>query len=211
MAPKFVHLHVHSHYSLLKALPKIPDLVARAKAEGCEALALTDLDNLYGAIEFYKECKAQDIKPILGLDAHIGDGRRLLLYAQNRAGYQNLLQLVTKSHLVTPENPTVTQAMLAEHSAGLVTLDPKAGDVALAEIYYLAPDDRRAWETMRAIENRGPQEDGDVTQEDGAHFFPTAAQMEERFSPAQLAGTLEVAASCNLELELGTWVFPDFP
>src|SRR3989344_6990305 len=142
MAPKFVHLHVHSHYSLLKALPKIPDLVARAKAEGCEALALTDLDNLYGAIEFYKECKAQGIKPILGLDAHVGDGRRLLLYAQNREGYQNLLKLVTKSHLATPENPTVTPQMLAEHSAGLITLDPATGDVALAEIYYLAPDDR---------------------------------------------------------------------
>ena len=54
MAAKFVPLHVHSHYSLLKALPKIPDLVQKAKEAGCESLALTDLDNLYGAIEFIK-------------------------------------------------------------------------------------------------------------------------------------------------------------
>ncbi len=211
MAQSFVHLHVHSHYSLLKALPKIPELVARAKAEGCEALALTDLNNLYGAIEFYKECKSAGIKPIIGLDAHVGDGKRTLLYAKDRVGYQNLLQLVTKSHLATPENPTVTQEMLSAHSAGLITLDPTTNEVALSEIYYLEPDDRRAWETMRAIENRGPAEDGDITQEDDAFFFPTNAQMAEKFSEAQLAKTLEIADSCNLELDLGKWVFPNYP
>ena len=65
MAAKFVPLHVHSHYSLLRALPKIPELVARAKKEGVETLALTDKDNLYGAIEFYKACKDAGIKPIV--------------------------------------------------------------------------------------------------------------------------------------------------
>ncbi|HEV8677677.1 MAG TPA: PHP domain-containing protein, partial [Candidatus Paceibacterota bacterium] len=66
------HLHVHSHYSLLQALPKIKDLVAAAKAQGCTALALTDLDSLYGAIEFVMECKKAEVKPIIGLDAHLG-------------------------------------------------------------------------------------------------------------------------------------------
>src|SRR4051812_35593639 len=103
MSATFVHLHVHSHYSLLRALPKIPDIVAAAKMAGCEALALTDLDNMYGAIEFYKECKSAGIKPIIGLDANMGDGKRLLMYAKNLVGYQNLLQLVTKSHLEFPE------------------------------------------------------------------------------------------------------------
>ena len=125
MSAKFVPLHVHSHYSLLKALPKIPDLVARAKEEGCDALALTDLGNLYGAIEFYKECKKQGIKPIIGLSANLGD-KRLLLYAENKEGYQNLLQLVTKSHFESPENPIVTSQMLKEHGKGLITLDPKS-------------------------------------------------------------------------------------
>src|SRR3989344_3867505 len=109
MPAKFVPLHVHSHYSLLKALPKIPELVAQAKKAGCEALALTDMDNLYGAIEFYKECKDAGIKPIIGLSAHVGDGKRTLLYAENYTGYRNLLALVTKSHLTSPALPTVTE------------------------------------------------------------------------------------------------------
>ncbi|MFZ2763470.1 MAG: PHP domain-containing protein, partial [Minisyncoccia bacterium] len=68
---KFTHLHTHSHYSLLEALPKIPDLVKKAKLSGMKSLALTDSGNLYGAIEFYKECKEQDIKPIIGVDFYV--------------------------------------------------------------------------------------------------------------------------------------------
>ena len=68
---KFVHLHVHSHYSLLQALPKIPDLIDTAKKNKMSALALTDNGNLYGAIEFYKACQKENIKPIIGLDAYV--------------------------------------------------------------------------------------------------------------------------------------------
>ncbi|HVV15312.1 MAG TPA: DNA polymerase III subunit alpha [Candidatus Paceibacterota bacterium] len=209
MAARFALLHVHSHYSLLRALPKIPDLVKRAKAEGCEALALTDLGNLYGAIEFYKECKGAGIKPIIGLSAHLGDGKRVLLYAKNLEGYQNLLKIVTDSQLEFPDNPTVTDAMLKAHASGIITLDPADQTIALPEIYYLKPEDQRAWETMRAIENKGANEGGDIDAEDTDHHFPSAAEMEERFTPAQLARTLEIASQCELELALGTWVFPD--
>lgn len=216
MAAKFTHLHVHSHYSLLKALPKIPELVARAKAQGCEALALTDIDNLYGAIEFYKECKAADIKPIIGLDAHLGlpgqgDGKRALLFAENKAGYLNLMQLVTKAHLGSPGAPVVTADMLAEHREGVLQVDPADPTVALREIYYLEPGDRRAWEVMRAIENRGPQDEGDASLEEEDYYFPAAEQMEEDFTPEQLQKTQDIAARCNLELELGKWVFPNYP
>src|SRR5271167_4673916 len=112
MTRQFVHLHVHSHYSLLEALPQIPDLVAMAKADGQTALALTDNGNLYGAIEFYKECKEQGIKPIIGVDFYVAprtrrdkehrvDDRhsRLVLLARDMVGYKNLLQLVSKSYL----------------------------------------------------------------------------------------------------------------
>src|SRR3989338_4973949 len=210
MPAKFVPLHVHSHYSLLKALPKIPELVAKAKAQGYTAMALTDIDNLYGAIEFYKECKAQGIKPIIGLDAKMEGGSRKLLYAADITGYKNLLALVTKSHLTDAQGTPITQAMLDEHSLGLVIVDPKDPTIALPEIYYLEPDDRRAWEVMRAIENRGPQ-DGNVAEEDEAYFFPTAEQIAKRYTPGQIAATLELGARCNLELELGRWVFPNFP
>src|SRR3954466_15853984 len=74
---KFVHLRTHSHYSLLEALPKIPDLVKRAKKDGMGALALTDSGNLYGAIEFYKECVENGIKPIIGVDAYLAARTRL--------------------------------------------------------------------------------------------------------------------------------------
>ena len=109
---KFVHLHIHSHYSLLQALPKIPDLIAAAKKNEMVALALTDNGNLYGAIEFYKACKKENIKPIIGVDAYMAtrtrfdkqagvDNRRarLVLLAKNLTGYKNLIKLVTYSHL----------------------------------------------------------------------------------------------------------------
>src|SRR3989344_9055640 len=97
---KFVHLHIHSHYSLLQALPKIPDLIAAAKKNDMSALALTDNCNLYGAIEFYKACKKKEIKPIIGIDAYVAyrsrhdkvsgvdkERYRLVLLAENEIGY----------------------------------------------------------------------------------------------------------------------------
>ena len=205
----FVPLRVHSHYSLLKALPKIPALVARAKAEGCEALALTDLGNLYGAIEFYKECKDQGIKPILGLESVTEGGKHILLYAKNREGYQNLLQIVTKSHLNSPGQPLVTQAMLDEHGAGLIVIDPAETDIPLREVFYLGREDHRAWETLRAIENRGPVDMGDIDEGEDDFSFPTAAYMESRYGAEALAKTVDLAAECDVDLALGKWYFPD--
>lgn len=216
MSP-FVPLHVHSHYSLLKALPKIPDLVARAKEAGCEALALTDIDNLYGAIEFYKECKSAGIKPIIGLDATVdpsiklGTGGRLLLFAKNINGYKNLIKLVSLSHITDAHGIPITPEMLKEHGEGLLVLDPKDLSVALSEVYYLNPDDRRAWETMRAIENRGPADEGELGDDDEGFYFRSVEEMAAKFSADALQKTVDIAAECNVELTLGKWVFPDFP
>lgn len=97
----FVHLHVHSMYSLLSAVPTPKELAKTAKADGQDALAITDAGALYGAIDFYKACTAEEIKPIIGLDAflaprtrfdkevHIDKPRsRLVLLAKTFAGYQ---------------------------------------------------------------------------------------------------------------------------
>src|SRR3989344_4637640 len=103
----FVHLHTHSHYSLLEALPKIPDLVAAAAKDGQMTLALTDNGNLYGAIDFYKECKDNALKPIIGVDFYVAPRTRaqkehridehtsrLVLLAKNEAGPPQPLQMV---------------------------------------------------------------------------------------------------------------------
>ena len=67
----FTHLHVHSHYSLLDGLPKIKELVKAAKKKGFSSVAITDSGAMYGAIEFYKACEAEDIKPIIGFEAYV--------------------------------------------------------------------------------------------------------------------------------------------
>ncbi|KKQ40812.1 MAG: polymerase III, alpha subunit protein [Candidatus Magasanikbacteria bacterium GW2011_GWA2_37_8] len=129
---EFVHLHVHSHYSLLDGLPKIDELVATAKKRGFSALALTDHGNMYGAIEFYEACKKQEIKPIIGVEAYVAPVSRfeknsseryhhLVLLALNYTGYKNLLKLVS---LASTEGfyykPRMDKELLRQYHEGLV-------------------------------------------------------------------------------------------
>ncbi len=139
--PKFVHLHTHSHYSLLDGLAKINDLVARTKELGMDALALTDHGNLYGAIEFYKAAKKAGIKPILGVEAYMAphghlnkragvDEKRyhLVLLAKNNTGWRNIIQLVTKSNLEGfYYKPRIDKELLEEHHEGIICLSGCAG------------------------------------------------------------------------------------
>lgn len=132
----FVHLHVHSHYSLLDGLAKIDDLVAKAKENGMEALALTDHGVMYGIVEFYQKCKAAGIKPILGMEAYIARfGRHnkrakiderpyhLVLLAKNRTGYQNLIKLTTIAHLEGfYYKPRIDWELLEKYHEGLIAL-----------------------------------------------------------------------------------------
>ncbi|MFA4936665.1 MAG: DNA polymerase III subunit alpha, partial [Patescibacteria group bacterium] len=133
---KFIHLHVHSHYSLLDGLPKIPDLVAFAKTLGQEALALTDHGVMYGAIEFYKEATAQGIKPIIGVETYFAHrslknkqvrvddtAYHLVLLAKDLQGYHNLLKLISISHLQGfYYKPRIDFATLKEYHQGLIAL-----------------------------------------------------------------------------------------
>ncbi len=133
---KFVHLHVHSHYSLLDGLSQIDDLIARAKELGMEALALTDHGNLYGAIEFYKEAKKAGIKPILGVEAYLAPHGRLnkrvgidekryhiVLLAKNLTGWKNIIALVTKSNLEGfYYKPRIDKELLEQHHEGVICL-----------------------------------------------------------------------------------------
>jgi len=134
--PKFTHLHVHSHYSLLDGLPKIDELLDYVKELGMDSVALTDHGVLYGAVEFYKKAKAKGIKPIIGCEvytafekmdqkrANIDDKRfHLMLLVKNKEGYKNLVKLVTKAHLEGfYYKPRIDDELLEKHSEGLIAL-----------------------------------------------------------------------------------------
>ncbi len=110
---KFVHLHVHTHYSLLDGLTKIDEMIALAKEEGSPAVAMTDHGVMYGIVEFYQKCIKAGIKPILGVEGYMApksrfdkitrtDGKlnyHLLLLAKNNIGYKNLIKLTSLAHL----------------------------------------------------------------------------------------------------------------
>ena len=137
MSRPFVHLHCHSHYSLLDGASSIPRLVARAKDHGMNALALTDHGNLHGALEFYRECKANDINPIIGYEAYIAHGDRrvkgggagkessyhLTLLCQNQTGFRNLVKMASAASLEGFYfKPRIDKELLEAHHEGIVCL-----------------------------------------------------------------------------------------
>ncbi len=132
----FVHLHNHTHYSLLDGLIKISALVKKAKEYEMPAVAITDHGSMYGVIEFYKKCTAEGIKPILGCEIYVAarsrfnkephiDARRyhLTLLAKDLTGYHNLIKIVTKANLEGYYyKPRADKELLREHSEGLICL-----------------------------------------------------------------------------------------
>ena len=132
----FVHLHVHSEYSLLDGMSRIKDLPVRAKELGMKAIALTDHGVMYGAVDFYKECKKNDIKPIIGCEVYVAPHSRfdkeagrdngynhLILLAKNKTGYQNLSKLVSLSFVEGfYYKPRIDLEILEQYSEGLICL-----------------------------------------------------------------------------------------
>ena len=285
----FIHLHTHSHYSLLDGLSKIDNLVRIAKENKMPALALTDHGNLYGAIEFYKTCKEAKIKPIIGVEVYVAarsrfdknpnlDNRRshLTLLAKNLTGYQNLIKLVTRSHLEGfYYKPRVDKELLREHHEGLICLSGCMGgelgralagndsvraeeiirehqDIFGSENYFLeamnhpgvkndrevragvsvfskklgipivgtqdshypTSDDKRAHETLLAVQTGSDMRDEDkftFGSDDFSLIDNTQAMEYFKEIPEALENTFMVAERCELELPLGRWVFPNFP
>lgn len=137
-ARSFVHLHCHTHYSLLDGANRIDQVVKKVKGAGMNALAITDHGNLYGALEFYNECRGASIKPILGLEAYIAPGSRfdksgasrvkdacfhLTLLAMNRVGFQNLVKLSSAAYLEGfYHRPRIDKELLEAHNEGLILL-----------------------------------------------------------------------------------------
>jgi len=228
------------------------------------ALALTDSGNLYGAIEFYKECKDAEIKPIIGLDAYVAvrghkdkEARidhirtRLVLLAENEIGYKNLMKLVTVSYLEGfYYKPRIDLELLKNHREGLIAIIPAAngeksvekideykkifGDknlyqeiinpseasktdlplVATSNVYYLKPADKPARDMLLSIQSHlGAQKDNAGFGDDEEDLsFTSPKEMASKFKklPEALTNASDIADRCNLELKLGTWVFPNY-
>lgn len=284
----FVHLHTHSHYSLLDGLSKLEALISIAKKHKMPALAITDHGNMYGAIEFYKLAKKAGIKAIIGVEAYIAersrldkepgiDSRRyhLTLLAKNMEGYKNLIKLVTLSHLEGYYyKPRMDKEILKKHSEGIVCLSgclggelsqalgsgntekaeqiikehqeifgkenyfieimhhpsvPKDKEVrgelikmskkwnipvvATFDSHYPHKDDAKAHETLLAIQTNSDLKDEDrfsFGEDNYSLVGPEEARELFAEIPEALENSLKVADMCNLELELGKWVFPDY-
>ncbi|MBP9757189.1 MAG: DNA polymerase III subunit alpha [Candidatus Pacebacteria bacterium] len=281
----FVHLHTHSHYSLLEAIPKIEDLVAAAKKDGQTALALTDAGNMYAAIEFYKECKDAGIKPIIGVDFFVAPRTRhdkehriddktsrLVLLAKNMTGYRNLLQVVSRAYLEGfYYRPRLDRELIEQYKEGLIAILPSFGGehakalkdgnddraresldwykkqfgtdcfveitrhhevegheermqkiielaqsadiplVAAHDTYYLTQEDAIARELVTKIRSGGTlNRDFEGTANDFSFISQDKAKSLFKDLPEALANTTRIADMCDLELKLGTWVFPDF-
>ena len=160
MSEAFVHLHLHSNYSLLDSAIKIDDLVRQVAELGMPAVALTDHGNLFGAVEFYNSARRAGVRPILGCEAYVAPGDRrertgspygmrkpyhhLVLLAENSTGWDNLMRLATSAYLEGfYHRPRIDKELLAAHAEGLIGLSAclsgevasrlLAGDAAAAE------------------------------------------------------------------------------
>src|SRR5260370_21841241 len=137
MADSFVHLHLHTEYSLLDGAIRIPDLITKAVEYGMPAVAITDHGNMYGAVEFYQVAQKAGIKPIIGCEVYMSPGKRtdrsatsdrdasfhFTLLAKDAVGYGNLVKLVSEAHLTGFHyKPRIDKELLGEHSAGLIGL-----------------------------------------------------------------------------------------
>ncbi len=165
--PEFVHLHVHTAYSLLDGAIRVKDLLAQAQAFGMPAVAITDHGSLFGILDFYQKAKAAGIKPLLGCELYVapgsrqektskGDNRHLVVLAQNLEGYHNLIRLVTHAYQDGfYYRPRVDKELLAELNGGLIALssclhgvvapqllndDPKAAEASAREYAEIFPD-----------------------------------------------------------------------
>lgn len=132
----FVHLHVHTEFSLLDGCCRIPELVKRVKELGQTAVAITDHGVMYGAVDFYKACKAAGIKPIIGCEVYVAPRtrfqkehefdaapRHLILLCRNEEGYRNLCHMVSRSFTEGfYMKPRIDKELLRQHAGGLIAL-----------------------------------------------------------------------------------------
>ncbi|OMG52913.1 DNA polymerase III subunit alpha [Azonexus hydrophilus] len=160
-SPRYVHLRLHSEYSVTDGIVRVGDAVKRAAGDAMPALALTDLGNLFGLVKFYTGARGKGVKPVAGADVWIAnaeapeDAYRLLLLVRNRRGYQQLCELLTKAYLIEGrrDRAEIRREWFAEIGCdGLIALSgAHLGDVGEALLngnFDLAAERARAWEAL---------------------------------------------------------------
>ena len=198
-SPGFVHLRLHSEYSITDGVTRIDEAVAQAAADGQPALALTDLANLFGMVKFYTAARGKGIKPIIGCDVWIGEepgserqdaAARLLLLVRSRAGYLRLCELLSAAYLAPRRHgrAEITRAQFAEgDNSGLIALSGgPLGDVG----------------QMLAA---GKPDQADVRAQAWAQLFPDAYYVEVQRPGGRIGGSDDalVGASADLASRLG--------
>src|SRR6266853_1288586 len=195
--PAFVHLRLHSEFSITDGIVRIDEAVARAAADGMPALAITDLANVFGMVKFYKAARAAGVKPVIGCDVWITNEserdkpHRLLLLTQSRPGYLRLSELLTRAWLENQYRgrAELRKAWFGEGTEGLIALSgAMQGDVAAALLQdHREPAKRLAMEWARLFPGRFYLE----LQRAGA----SQAEMAKRFAdlPEALANSVEIA------------------
>ncbi|HEY7377688.1 MAG TPA: PHP domain-containing protein, partial [Steroidobacteraceae bacterium] len=158
---QFVHLRVHTEYSLLDSVARIPELIAATARAGMPAIALTDESNLFAMVKFYRAAQSRGVKPIIGVDLRLRDGverqepARLTLLSQNLAGYRNLTRLMTRAYLEGQRRgvPLIDRSWLtAASTSGLIALSgAQEGDVGRALLNNRPDEARRFLEQWREL------------------------------------------------------------
>ena len=149
-APSFIHLRLHSEYSIVDGIVRIEEAVEAAVADGMPAVALTDLSNVFGLVKFYQEARARGVKPIVGCDLWLENEAdrdkpyRLLLLSQSRAGYLGLCDLLTRAYRANQyrSRPELKKAWFEAGTDGLIALSGAHRIVFDADARAVAEEDR---------------------------------------------------------------------
>ena len=136
---KFVHLHVHSEFSLAEGLLKVKDVVKSTADTGMPALALTDCNNLFALVKFYESCLGQGVKPILGAELVVscnetGSSGRIVALARNIQGYSNLISLISASYTSAEERGVISESDVFACKEGLIVLSGGVGGHIWSEL-----------------------------------------------------------------------------
>lgn len=192
MEPNFVHLRLHTEYSLSDGLLLIPSIMERAVADNMPAVGVSDLGNLYGIVKFYQAAIDAGVKPIVGVDLWVQEANkpallsRITLLCQTNAGYQNLVKLLSIAFLqgqTMDGKPTVTREWLTEHAEGLIALSgAQEGDIGQA---ILAQDKDaihpkiQFWQAL--FPNRFYIEVSRVGKATEKYYIPAAVKLAEQY------------------------------